>query len=258
MNKAPLLRDTRDNATMTVKITKDSTSATIKEDYLKAQNRIIELEGIVENLLYKSKTQIYKDEKPKTKSTSTFTAETPTKSASTFTIETPTKSISTSTINFSVDLTSGSNEEMVSQLQERIEHLKDCLDASQKAHIKGMQEMNALKIQYSNETKAIDELVVTYENEISALKNELVQIETNADKNKVEKRDSDFRRSVEEEALVFKSKELEVQLNNMTQMKNEVDEQVRKMTIAVDEKDVKVQDLKSQLLEKRECTRRIT
>ena len=33
-------------------------------------------------------------------------------------------------------------------------------------------------------------------------------------------------------------------------MKNEVDEQVRKMTIAVDEKDVKVQDLKSQLLEK--------
>merc|ERR1712072_695212 len=115
----------------------------------------------------------------------------------------------------SVDLTSGSNEEMVSQLQERIEHLKDCLDASQKAHIKGMQEMNALKIQYSNETKAIDELVVTYENEISALKNELVQIETNADKNKVEKRDRDFRRSVEEEALVFKSKELEVQLNNM-------------------------------------------
>ena len=90
MNKAPLLRDTRDNATMTVKITKDSTSATIKEDYLKAQNRIIELEGIVENLLYKSKTQIYKDEKPKTKSTSTFTAETPTKSASTFTTETPT------------------------------------------------------------------------------------------------------------------------------------------------------------------------
>ena len=77
-----------------------------------------------------------------------------------------------------------------------------------------MQEMNALKIQYTNETKAIDDQcnykTIAFEKRISP-------IETNADNNKVEKRDSDV--DLLKEALVFKSKELEVQLNNMTQMR---------------------------------------
>ena len=47
---------------------------------------------------------------------------------------------------------------------------------SQKAHIEGMQELNALKTQYATETQAIDELVLTYEEQIDTLKAELAQV----------------------------------------------------------------------------------
>ena len=78
-----------------------------------------------------------------------------------------------------------------------------------------MQELNALKAQYATETQAIDELVLTYEEQINTLKTELAQVKHNHDEEVLRMRDEGLGQSIAHESLNSTLQEITVEMKGL-------------------------------------------
>ena len=115
-----------------------------------------------------------------------------------------------------------------------------------------MQELNALKAQYATETQAIDELVLTYEEQITTLKTELAHIKHNHNEEVLRLRNEGLGQSMVHESLNSTPQEITAEMKGLSLASKALQERLFTLTTDLNGKYATLKSVEKSIM-KKEC-----